>query len=91
MGRIPSLATKILFRSLQAQLFKYATALAWPADNAVIKSLRAGSELQTGRIVDVTLLGVGQLDWVQDETGLRIKLPVQPPHEYAFSFKILFS
>lgn len=69
----------------------YAIALAWPGEEAVIKSLSIGSSLQTRAIADVRLLGVGSIAWTHDESGLRIKLPQQPPCEHAFTFKISFA
>jgi len=69
----------------------YAIALAWPGDEAVIRSLSAGSPHQTGEIASVSLLGSGAVEWVQNEDGLRIKLPRQQPGEHAFTFKIEFA
>ncbi|MBC8170842.1 MAG: alpha-L-fucosidase, partial [Anaerolineae bacterium] len=68
----------------------YATVLNWPGDEAVIKSLHTGSPHQTGSITEVSMLGAGQLEWVQNSEGLRIKTPAQKPCEDAFSFKIEF-
>jgi len=69
----------------------YATALAWPGEEAIIKSLRKGSPLQTGAITEISMLGAGRLEWSQDDDGLHIKTPEQKPCEDAFSFKIQFA
>ncbi len=69
----------------------YATALAWPGEEALIRSLKAGTSYQTGEISSISLLGAGPLEWAQDEIGLRIKLPPRPLSEFAFSFKIQFA
>lgn len=69
----------------------YATALAWPGETAVIKSLNTGSTLQSGAIKEVSLLGAGKLEWTQDNDGLHIKTPAQKPGDHAYSFKIQFA
>ncbi len=69
----------------------YAIALAWPGEEAVITSLRAGSPLLSGSIAEVSMLGAGPLAWTQDEVGLKVKTPAQKPCEDAFSFKIQFA
>jgi hypothetical protein len=41
------------------------------------------------KIAHVSLLGHGgTLDWKQDENGLTVKMPPQPPCEHAFALKI---
>jgi alpha-L-fucosidase len=67
----------------------YATALAWPGEEAVITSLRKG--LATGDIADVSMLGAGRLEWSQDDKGLHIKTPAQKPCDDAYAFKIQFA
>lgn len=69
----------------------YAIALAWPGEEAVIKSLRKGSPHSTKEIAGISLLGSGRVEWTQDESGLRIRLPQQQPGEHAFTFKIEFA
>jgi alpha-L-fucosidase len=65
----------------------YAIASAWPAGDAVVASLAAGSP--AGKAAAVTLLGhPGALEFTQDERGLRIKLPAQPSGGPAWVFKI---
>lgn len=69
----------------------YAIALAWPGEQATIKSLAAGSSLQTGSIANISMLGSGDLHWSQDSDGLHIQTPAQKPCDDAFSFKIQFA
>jgi alpha-L-fucosidase len=55
----------------------YAYLLAVPTKpHALIRSLATGSAQIGGRkVTDVTLLGGGRLEWVQDNNGLAIQLP----------------
>jgi alpha-L-fucosidase len=71
----------------------YAIALSWPGDTAVIASLAKGKALDgqvpQGKIKSVTLLGSpGKLKFTQDGEGLKVKLPVDRPCDYAWSLKI---
>jgi alpha-L-fucosidase len=69
----------------------YAFLMGWPGqDPTVIKALATNSpQLQGQRIAQVALLGHnGSLDWKQDENGLTVKMPPQPPCEHAFALKI---
>jgi alpha-L-fucosidase len=60
----------------------------WPGDEAVISSLAAGDSLE-GKISTVTLLGhEGKLEFSQDVTGLKVKLPAAAPCQYAYVLKI---
>jgi alpha-L-fucosidase len=53
------------------------------------KSLAKSSSLVAGKVSEVHLLGhESKLEWVQDESGLTIKLPQKKPCEHAFAFKI---
>jgi len=66
----------------------YAIEMAWPGEQAVITSLAKG-KVPMGKIASVTLLGqAGALEFVQDDAGLRIKMPAQHSGDYAFVFKI---
>ena len=69
----------------------YAFLMGWPGQTlSVIKALATNSpQLQGQKIAQVTLLGHnGKLDWKQDETGLTVTMPPQPPCEHAFALKI---
>jgi alpha-L-fucosidase len=70
----------------------YAFLMGWPGQTpAVIKALATNSpQLQGRKIGQVALLGHnGKLDWKQDETGLTVTMPPQPPCEHAFALKII--
>jgi alpha-L-fucosidase len=69
----------------------YAFIMVWPeARSTVIKGLATNSPHTEGRkVADVTLLGYGgKLEWTQDEQGLNVKLPAEPPCESAVTLKI---
>jgi alpha-L-fucosidase len=69
----------------------YAFIMVWPESRStVVKSLAANSpQLEGRKIADVALLGFGgKLEWTQDEQGLKIKLPDQPPCASAVTLKI---
>jgi alpha-L-fucosidase len=69
----------------------YAFIMDWPeTSGAVIKSLATSSDQIDGRkVANVSLLGYGgKLDWTQDETGLNVKLPAEPPSASAVALKI---
>ena len=66
----------------------YAISLGWPTNEVSIASLSATNS-SLGKISSVELLGhQGALEFSQDETGLKIKLPADKPCDYAYSFKI---
>ena len=69
----------------------YAFLMGWPGQTpSVIKALATNSpQLQGQKVAQVALLGHnGNLDWKQDENGLTVKMPSQPPCEHAFALKI---
>jgi alpha-L-fucosidase len=60
----------------------------WPGEEAVITAL-ATTNSPAGKIKSVTLLGnTGKLEFTQDETGLKVKLPATAPCKYAYVLKI---
>jgi alpha-L-fucosidase len=60
----------------------------WPGKEAVITSL-ATANSPAGKIKTVTLLGgKGKLQFTQDDTGLKVKLPAAAPCKYAYVLKI---
>jgi alpha-L-fucosidase len=60
-----------------------------PATQAVIKSLATNSPHIGGRRVkDVTILGVGKLEWSQGEQGLSVKLPERLSSHEAVGLKV---
>jgi alpha-L-fucosidase len=69
----------------------YAFVMVWPESrSAVIKSLATNSpQIDGHKVADVTLLGYGgKLEWTQDENGLNVKLPAEPPSDSAVTLKI---
>jgi len=69
----------------------YTFIMVWPESrSAVIKSLATSSPHIGGRkVADVSLLGYGgKLEWTQDEQGLNVKLPFEPPCASAVTLKI---
>ena len=65
----------------------YAIALSWPTNETVITSLSTTNVAE--KITGVELLGhKGALEFSQDETGLKIKLPADKPCDFAYAFKI---
>jgi alpha-L-fucosidase len=67
----------------------YAIALAWPGEQAAIKSLAKGSSLVTGEVAAVRLLGCERdLDFSRTKQGLVVKMPNSKPCEHAFALKI---
>jgi alpha-L-fucosidase len=70
----------------------YATILAWPGENVLIKSVafrgtRIG--LYPSEIVSVTMLGDGKpLRWEMKSDGLFVEMPKEKPCEHAFVLKI---
>jgi len=43
-----------------------------------------------GRIQNVELLGFGgKLEWSQDENGLVVQVPQEPPCKYAFALRVM--
>ncbi len=75
----------------------YATALDWPGEKLLIKSLAPRWESWTGwtglypsEIVSITMLGDGkELKWEVKKDGLSIETPKTKPCDYAFVFKIV--
>jgi alpha-L-fucosidase len=67
----------------------YAFVMGWPDYEAVIRPLATGTALRVGKIQRVELLGHnGQLQWTQNESGLKILLPPKEPCNYAVAFRI---
>jgi alpha-L-fucosidase len=80
-------ADKIRFTSKGRNL--YAFAMSWPSSEIVVKSLGTKSELNPEKVHSVELLGhKGKLKWSQEEAGLRVRMPVEKPSDYAVTLKI---
>jgi alpha-L-fucosidase len=66
----------------------YATVMAWPDKQVVIKSLATGQNVP-GKVEKVELLGhTGDLDFTQDADGLKVKFPAEKPCDFAYALKI---
>ncbi len=63
--------------------------MGWPENQAMIAALAANGKHVAGKILNVELLGYeGKLNWAQDDSGLKIQLPIEKPGSYAFAFKV---
>jgi alpha-L-fucosidase len=68
----------------------YVTALGWPEDGKLVVRSLAKLPGVIGAVTRVSLLGhSGKLDWVHDTGGLTVRLPQQPPSEYAVVLKVI--
>jgi alpha-L-fucosidase len=66
----------------------YAIAQSWPGSAAVLPSLATG-KAPVGNITSVTLLGHdGELQFTQDDQGLKVAMPAQNGLNYAYALKI---
>jgi alpha-L-fucosidase len=68
----------------------YAFIMVWPeTGGTMVKSLGSNSPHVEGKVTDVALMGYGgKIGWTQDEQGLNVKLPAQPPCASAVTLKI---
>jgi alpha-L-fucosidase len=67
----------------------YAFIMGWPEKETLIRPLAPGGDLRVGRIQRAGLLGFdGNLDWSQDDSGLRVTMPPQKPCDHAVVLKI---
>lgn len=67
----------------------YAFVMGLPEKQALIQPLATSGGLPVGKIGEVEMLGFhGKLNWFQDGTGLRIRLPEAKPCKHALVFKI---
>lgn len=79
---------KIRFTRNKANTTLYATALTWPGDTMLIKTLAAAD---LSGIKSVRLLGIDQeLKWTQTEQGLEISMPQKPGYGMAYPVRIQF-
>jgi alpha-L-fucosidase len=67
----------------------YATVLAWPEGEVLIRSLASGSGLLSGEIKEVSLFGsAAKLKWSRALDGLHVALPKERPCKEAFVLKV---
>ena len=89
-GRKDMTADDVRFTSKGTTL--YAFVMGWPRHEVLLKPLAINSLQQPGKIHKVQLLGHGgSLSWNQDERGLRVLVPSEPPCDYAVTLKIEFA
>ncbi len=82
-------ATAEEIRFTQTKKYLYATVLAWPESKQVfIKSLAKDSELYSGKIGSVELLGYGKVKFSRTAEGLVIQLPEKQLNKIAPVLKI---
>jgi len=67
----------------------YVFVMGVPEKQAVVPPLATGSSLGAGKVANVELLGFsGKLEWLQDDTGLRIQLPEASNLRHSLVFKV---
>ena len=68
----------------------YATCLAWPDKDLIIRSLGRNQSPEI-KINEVSMLGsVDNVSWEQNQEGLRVSVPAEQPCKYAYVYKISF-
>jgi alpha-L-fucosidase len=68
----------------------YAICPEWPGEHVMVKSLGSNSTVHAHTIAQVSMLGSPEtLSWSQDENGLKIRTPSEPPCQHAYTFKIV--
>jgi alpha-L-fucosidase len=86
-GAKPFTAQDVRFTSKGKTL--YAFVMGWPAQEAVISSVGTGSKPEAGKVRNVELLGFkGKVQWAQEATGLRVRMPEEKLSDYAITLKI---
>ncbi|MFY0601254.1 MAG: alpha-L-fucosidase [Cyclobacteriaceae bacterium] len=79
----------IRFTRNKANTILYATALDWPGEKLLIKSLK---KADFSGLEKVTLIGSKKkLKWKNTSEGLEVSLPKQPEYKYAYPIKLEFS
>ncbi|MBV8552772.1 MAG: alpha-L-fucosidase [Acidobacteriaceae bacterium] len=67
----------------------YAFVMGWPDFEVNIAPLAMNNQYRVGKIQNVELLGFdGKLQWLQNDSGLKVQVPQQKPGDYAFVFKV---
>lgn len=67
----------------------YAFCMGWPEKRAVLAPLALNGKHGVSKIRSVEILGFkGKVRWAQDETGLKVDVPVEKPCDHAFALKI---
>ena len=67
----------------------YAFVMGWPEKEAVVKALGLASPQNPGKIRSVELVGhKGELKWKQDESGLKVEMPVEKISDVGITLKV---
>ena len=67
----------------------YVTIFGWPAGELTIRALGKSAGQYDGTIGNVELLGSDEpVQWAQDDSSLRVTMPLQQPGDHAFVLKI---
>jgi alpha-L-fucosidase len=67
----------------------YAFVMGWPAKELVVNALGLASDQAPGTIRNVALLGYsGKLDWKQDESSLRVRMPAEKLSDIGITLKV---
>ncbi len=70
----------------------YAFIMGWPENEVLVHSLGTASAALAGMVGRVELLGhKGPVSWVQEPTGLRVRMPPEKPSDYAVALKVTFA
>ncbi|MGH9584145.1 MAG: alpha-L-fucosidase [Bryobacteraceae bacterium] len=87
-------ARDVRFTRNKANTVIYAIVLGWPTEPIVVQALGTSAATKPGKIEHVELMGTQEkLDWSQDATSLRVKLPANyhPRSDYAAALKVILS
>jgi alpha-L-fucosidase len=86
-GKKPELTAEDLRFTTKGNVL-YAFVMGWPQGETILKPLGTSSPQRPGKITNVEMLGFdGKLQWKQEEAGLRVRMPEQPPSDYAIALK----
>jgi alpha-L-fucosidase len=66
--------------------------MGWPEREAEVKALGLSSPQQPGKILKVELLGYkGDLDWKQDDSALRVRMPAEKISDIGITLKAVLA
>ena len=88
MSRI-SLYTKNDIRYTTKGNILYAFVMDWPGEGKQVRfKLITPYNASIKPVASVTMLGVGEIEWEQNGSGLYVTMPEEKPYENAYGFKI---
>jgi hypothetical protein len=63
--------------------------MGWPEKEALVRAMAKNSLQNPGKIHHVALLGYdGQVKWKQDESGLRVEMPIDKVSDIGITLKV---